>query len=154
MLHSVLLGVHVAAGITGLLLGPLALVAPKHVRHARLGVAYQSVVAVMTSSALGLVALAPGRLWALGGIAAATEAAALAGWRVRRRGAPGWLPRHIRLMCGSYLSFVTAALVMNWASPLAWVLPTLIGTPLINRTVQQAARPRPPARPARSGAAT
>ncbi len=154
MVHSVLLGVHVAAGTIGLLLGPLALAAPKRAGgHIRLGVAYQAAVALMTSSALGLVMLAPGRLWWLGVVAAATEAAALGGWQARRRRAPGWLPRHIRLMCGSYLSLVTAALVVNWASPLAWALPTLIGTPLINRAVRRAARRPAPLRPARRGVA-
>ncbi len=127
MVHTVLLGVH-AAGSIGLLLGPLALAVPK-----RAG------------------------LWGLGLIAGATEAAALAGWAVGRRHSSGWLGWHIRLMCGSYLSFVTAALVVNWASPLAWVLPTAVGTPLIIRAVQRATHPsiRPstsPPRPVRSGA--
>lgn len=142
MLHSVLLVMHVAAGTIGLLLGPLALAAPKGPGwHRRLGLAYQGAVAGLTVTALGLVALSPGRLWWLGVIAAVTEVAALSGWQVRRRHAPGWLGRHVRLMCGSYLSFVTAALVVNWASPLAWVLPTLIGTPLINTAVRRATRP-------------
>ena len=114
MSHTILLGVHITAGTTGLLLGPLA---------------------------LGLVALSPGRLWWLGLVAVATEAAALAGWAVRRRHPSGWLGWHIRLMCGSYLSFVTAALVVNWASPLAWVLPTAVGTPLIIRAVERATHP-------------
>ncbi len=148
MSHTLLLVTHVAAGTTGLLLGPLALAAPKRAGwHSRLGVAYQGVVAVMACSALGLVVLDPGRLWGLGVIAVATEAAALAGWQVRRRHRRGWLAWHIRLMCGSYLSFVTAALVTNWASPLAWVLPTLVGTPLIARAVGRATHP--PSRPAR-----
>jgi hypothetical protein len=156
MVHTVLLGVHITAGTIGLLLGPLALAVPKRVGwHPRLGVAYQCAVAVMTATALGLVALAPGRLWWLGLIAVATEAAALAGWAVRRRHPAGWLGWHIRLMCGSYLSFVTAALVVNWASPLAWVLPTTVGTPLIIRTVQRVAHPSirsstPAPRPVRS----
>ena len=85
-------------------------------------------------------------------MAAATEVAALVGWEVRRRHASGWLGWHIRLMGGSYISFVTAALVVNWASPLAWVLPTVIGTPLILRAVKRAGRPsRPPARATRRG---
>ncbi len=139
MLHTVLLSVHVTAGAVGLMLGPLAMAVPKRAGwHPRLGVAYQGVVAVMTVSALGLVALAPGRLWGLGLIAGATEAAALAGWAVRRRRPSGWLGWHIRLMCGSYLSFVTAALVVNWASPLAWALPAVIGAPLIPRAVKRA----------------
>jgi len=149
MLHAVLLSVHVTAGNIGLLIGPLALAVPKRPGwHARLGVAYQVATAVMTSTALGLVALAPDRLWWLGLIAAATEAAALAGWRVRRRHATGWLPKHVRLMCTSYLSFVTAALVVNWSSPLARALPTLIGTALINLAVRRATRSSTPtARP-------
>ncbi len=44
-------------------------------------------------------------------------------------------------MCGSYLSFVTAALVVNWTSPLAWLLPTAVGTPLIIWAVQRATHP-------------
>jgi hypothetical protein len=92
MLHTVLLTLHVAAGSTGLVLGPLAFAVSKRAGwHPRLGRAYQGAVAAMTATALGLVALAPGRLWGLGLVAAATEVAALVGWEVRRRHAAGWL---------------------------------------------------------------
>lgn len=139
MLHTVVLAVHIAAGTSGLLIGPLAMVALKRRGwHTRLGWGYQVAVAVMTTSALGLVAMAPARLWGLAPVAIATEVAALLGWAVRRRHAPGWLPMHIRLMCGSYVSFLTAALVVNWSSPLAWVLPTVVGSPLIAMTVSRA----------------
>lgn len=138
-MHVALLGAHISAGVVGLLIGPLTFLASEHAGwHRRLGIAYQGAVAVVAVSALGLVASAPGRLWWLGLVAAATEIAALAGWLARRRHHPGWLPHHIRLMCGSYLSLVTAAVVVNWASPLAWVLPTLVGAPLINLTVRRA----------------
>lgn len=141
MVHTILLGAHIAAGTVGLALGPVAMAVPKRRGwHPRLGRTYQAVVAVLTITALGLVALAPGRLWGLGVIAVATEAAALAGWLVRLRQPTGWLPWHIGLMCGSYVSFVTAALVVNWASPLAWVLPTVIGSPLIAVTARRRAR--------------
>lgn len=150
MLHTLLLTAHITAGTVGLALGPLVMAASKRAGwHIRLGLTYQVVVATMTLSALGLVALAPARLWGLGLIAAATEAAALAGWVVRRRRRPGWLPRHIRLMCGSYISFVTGALVVNWSNPLAWILPTMIGTPLIIVTVQRATARAPLSRPSR-----
>lgn len=72
-------------------------------------------------------------------IAAATEAAALVGWFVRRRHRPGWLPWHVSLMCGSYVSFLTAFLVVNWHTPLAWILPTVIGSPLIAMSARRAA---------------
>lgn len=71
-------------------------------------------------------------------IAVATESAALIGWIVKRRHPPGWLPVHVGFMCGSYVSFVTAFLVVNWESPLAWILPTLIGSPLIALAVRRA----------------
>ena len=42
-------------------------------------------------------------------------------------------------MCGSYISLVTALLVVNWGSPLAWILPTVVGSPLIAVTSRRAA---------------
>jgi hypothetical protein len=49
-------------------------------------------------------------------IAGATLAAVLAGRELRRRHPPGWLPLHISLMCGSYVSLTTALLVVNLGS--------------------------------------
>jgi hypothetical protein len=48
----------------------------------------------------------------------------------------------VGLMCGFYISFVTAFLVVNLGlgSPVAWVLPTLLGTPLIACTSVRVAR--------------
>lgn len=130
--HTVLLSAHIAAGGFGLALGPLAMMAPKRPgRHPRAGVSYQAVLAVLTVSAVGLAALAPARLWWLGGIAFATEVAALTGWWAARRRFAGWLGWHVGLMCGSYVSLVTALLVVNWDSPFAWIVPTVVGTPLI-----------------------
>lgn len=141
MLHDALLLVHVIAGIAGLLLGPLALAVPKRAGwHPRLGRVYLVVVAAMTSTAVVLAVLDPARLWWLGLIAAATAVTALLGWRARLRRAPGWVGRHVSLMCGSYVSFVTAALVVNWSGPLTWVLPTLIGSPLIAAASRRASR--------------
>lgn len=140
MLHTVVLAVHIAAGGAGLVLGPLAMTAAKAPgRHTRAGTGYQGAVAVVTASALGLAALAWARLWPLAVIALATEAATLAGWWLARRRNPGWLPWHVRLVCGSYVSLVTALLVVNWSSPLAWVTPTLVGSPLIALAASRAA---------------
>ncbi len=141
MIADVLLAVHVVSGTAGLLLGPVAMAARKRQGwHTGLGIGYQGAVVGTTGSAVGLVALAPVSLWPLALIAVATQAAALAGWQARRRCRRGWEPLHIRLMCGSYLSLVTAALVVNWSSPVAWVLPTLVGAPLIAVAVKRAAR--------------
>lgn len=141
MLHDALLFVHVIAGTTGLLLGPLALAVPKRAGwHPWLGRAYLVVVAEMTSTAMALAVLDPTRLWFVGLIAVATAVTALTGWRARVRRAPSWVGRHVSLMCGSYVSFVTAALVVNWSSPLTWILPTLIGSPLIAAASRRASR--------------
>lgn len=142
--RELLLVAHVAAGCAGLLVGGLALASPRRRRwHRRLGVAYQALVAVMATSALALAATADTTPWGLVVIALATQAAALTGWVVARRRRPGWLPLHVSLMAGSYVSFVTAALLVNWSSPWAWVLPTLIGSPTIAAAARRAARRGP-----------
>lgn len=147
MLHTVLLSAHITAGSLGLIIGPLAMIAKKTPGpHTRLGLIYQAVVAVLAVSAVGLVVLSPARLWPFGVIAVATETAALAGWAAKRRRRPGWLVWHVSLMCGSYVSFVTAFLVVNWESPLAWILPTVIGSPLIARAAGRAGAPAPSGR--------
>jgi hypothetical protein len=140
VLRDVLLAAHIAAGTAGLLIGPVAMAAPKRRGwHTRAGISYQIAVAVLTTTALGLTAFAPKRLWPLALIAVATETAALIGWSAQRGRKAGWLPRHVGFMAGSYVSFVTAALVVNWPNPLSWILPTVIGTPLIARSAAHAA---------------
>src|SRR5829696_2088685 len=117
-MHTVLLIFHVAAGGTGLVLGPLAMRAPKRAgRHTRLGLGYQAATSVLAISAVGLATFDWSRLWWLAAIGIATWAAALGGLYAKRRRFRGWLPVHIQLMCGSYISFVTAFLVVNWWSP-------------------------------------
>lgn len=143
-MHTVLLVIHIAAGSLGLLVGPAAMLAPKRPgSHHRFGLAYQGLVALLSLSALGLVVYRPA-VWWLGVIAAATWGAALGGWWVRRRRFAGWLVWHINLMCGSYISFVTAFLVVNigLGSVLAWTAPTVVGSPLIARATIRAVRPR------------
>jgi hypothetical protein len=140
MLRGFVLAIHVASGVTGLIIGPLAMRAPKRRgRHTRLGAIYQVVTATLCSSAIVLVAFHPA-VWPLAVIATATEAAALGGRRVRRRAKPGWLPTHVSLMCGSYVSFVTAFLVVNFrGSIIPWIVPTIVATPLIARASARAA---------------
>lgn len=140
-MRSYVLQLHILAGAVGLTLGPVAVALRRTARHRALGRAYQGLVAVMASTALVLAAGDPGSLWGLAVIAAATQVAALAGWLVARRRRPGWGPVHVRLMCGSYLSFVTAALVTAWSSPLAWILPTALGSPVIAALAKSIAAP-------------
>jgi len=135
--HTALLVPHVAAGTLGLALGPLAMVLPKRARHAVVGRVFVGVTVVMTTTALALALLSlPGNAH-LAVIATATLAACVAGLVVRRRRRPGWLRPHVVLMLSSYTSFTTAFLLTVWDSPLAWVLPTVVGSPLIALTVRR-----------------
>ena len=134
MLRTLVLVVHISAGTSGLVVGPLAMRAPKRRgRHTRLGVAYQWITATLCASAIGLVVFRPG-VWPLAVIAVLTEAAALRGWWYERHRPHDWLRRHIAFMCGSYVSFVTAFLVVqNQDQIWPWILPTVVATPFIRR---------------------
>jgi hypothetical protein len=143
-MRTLLLTVHISSGTLGLLTGPLAMLVPKRRGwHQRIGRIYQLSVALICGTAIGLAVLQPA-LWWFGVIAAATWAAALGGWQVRRRRPPGWLPWHISLMCGSYISLLTALFVVNLGvrAVVAWVLPTVVGSPLIAWAAYRAATGR------------
>ncbi len=152
MLRSVLLGVHITAGVCGLVLGPAAILAAVRGGRATTGAAaYQVAVAVVTTTAVGFAVLDWRRWWPFLILAVGTEWAVAAGWRVRRRPRPGWLGRHICLICGSYVSLVTALMVVSWGTLLAWVLPAVVGTMLIEVVAHRAAVPG--ALPSAAGAA-
>jgi hypothetical protein len=140
-MRMLLLTTHIASGSLGLLIGPVAMLMPKRPGwHPRLGRAYQLIIALLCLSAGGLVILEP-RLWWLAVIAALTWAAALGGWWARRHQPRGWLQLHVSLMGGSYISLVTALLVVNFQrSLIAWVAPTVVGTALITWTNIRLAR--------------
>jgi hypothetical protein len=137
----VLLAIHVVFGTAGLILGPVAMTAPKRRgRHTIVGVGYQAATAGLCATAVGLAALDLS-LWWLGLVALGTEATAAGGWLVQKRRRPGWLPWHVSLMCGSYVSFLTAFLVVNTkGNPTAWIAPTVIATPLIALAARRAGR--------------
>jgi hypothetical protein len=138
---TTLLIIHIMSGSLALLAGPVAMMLPKRRGwHTKLGTGYVVLVGLLSASAVGLAAMKPA-LWWLGVIAGATLAAVLAGRELRRRHPPGWLPLHISMMCGSYISVTTALLVVNLGlgSVLAWALPTVAGTPLIARRAYRAA---------------
>ena len=130
MVHGVILGVHIAAGVLGLVLGPVAV--------ARTGrrwlPAYQWSVLVVSASALGLAAMDVSGLWPFALLAVGTAALVIGGQRTDRPDV------FVRLTGGSYISLVTALLVVSWGSPAAWLLPTLLGIPLVEWF---AARARP-----------
>lgn len=145
MLRPMLLVVHVGAGLAGLLTGPAAMAAARQGRpRSRAGLAYLVAVTALTLTAAGLVARKPGALWPFLLLALGTEAAVV-GARLA-----GPLARQVRLVCGSYVSLVTALLVVSWGSVLAWVLPTVVGTVLVERAASPTRLPTPARRSSRS----
>ena len=140
MLRSILLVSHIAAGVAGLLIGPAAMAASLgNRRDTASGKAYRAAVTVLTATTAGLVVLNLA-LWPFLLLAAGTQAAIV----LARTARP--LDRHVRLVCGSYVSLVTALLVVSWGSILAWVLPTVIGTVLVERASRRPPLARTPSR--------
>ena len=139
-MRSVVLVTHVIAGTAGLLVGPAAMrAAITGGRNTGAGRTYVSAVSVLTATAAALVALRPATLWPFLLLALGTQAAVVAASRAARP------DRHVRLLCGSYVSLVTALLVVSWGSILAWILPAMIGTVLVERAAAVTGR-RPPVR--------
>ena len=148
-LRDQFLAVHIAAGTTGLILGPLAMRAPKRRGpHTRLGETYHWVMLAVCLTAAGLAILAWHRIWWFLPIAAFSYANALHGYFAVKRRRPRWLRRHIAGMGGSYIALITALLVVNIGTqlPIAWFLPTILGAPIIAWTLNEVDRGRCPKR--------
>jgi uncharacterized membrane protein len=140
-----ILALHIATGSFGLILGPIAMLAPKRRgRHTRAGSVYHWNMLAVCVSAAAMALIDFGRIWWFLPIAAFSYANAFVGWRAVRRRRPGWLPVHIAGMGGSYIALTTALLVVNLGvgAWYAWALPTLIGTPLIRAGTRAATRSR------------
>jgi len=141
--------VHVAAGLTGVLAGLVAMLAHKGGRrHITAGRVFLGGVVALFGSMVVMVVIrwpATVHLAVLGGIALA---AVLLGWRNRRRGKSDGA--HIAWMGLAYVAMLTAFYVDNgphlpvwerlpdWSF---WVLPAAIGAPI---TVWAMRRHRPP----------
>jgi hypothetical protein len=135
------LGLHVAAGSAGLVLGPIAMFSAKRPGlHTRSGSAYYYVFIILFGSSVALAALDLEGAWWLALVGGGSYALALVGYRAAKRRQPGWLVSHVSGMAGSYISMVTALLVVNvnaisgvssFSRVLAWMAPTVIGTPII-----------------------
>jgi hypothetical protein len=86
------------------------------------------------------------RLWWFLPIAAGSYAFALLGYVSAKRRWRGWFRAHITGQGGSYIAMTTALLVVNWetltgargiSSPVAWALPTVVGSPIIAWVIYQ-----------------
>src|SRR5918992_1094139 len=144
-----LLAIHVAAGATGLILGPLTMRATKRRGpHTRLGEAYHWVMLAATATAAALAVLAWHELWWFLPIAVFSYGNAFVGYVAAKRRRRGWLRLHIAGMGGSYIALVTALLVVNLgeALPIVWFVPTIVGTPILVWLVNEVDKGRRPRR--------
>ncbi len=126
-MRDLVLWLHVTAGVTGLLTGPLWLAVRLGGRRGDdLAWAYLlAVVAVAVSGAV-LAVVTPGLAWLLP-VAVLTGGLAVAGALVRRQAWPHWRTLQPHLLGGSYTALVTGALVASTGNPVWWVLPALVG---------------------------
>lgn len=134
MLTSLLISIHILAGILGLLLGVGALSMTKRKGwHTRLGMIYHFCFVVITISASLLAFLNWERLWWFFPIAIFSYLFALLGFISAKLKFKNWLRLHLAGQCGSFIAMCTAVAVVNFGSTsvLAWFIPTLIGTPII-----------------------
>lgn len=143
MIGEIALWVHIAAGVCGLALGPLAIrEGVRAAAHARPAAAYHCLVAIVSVSALALALLDLSRLWFFVPIAVGTYGFALAAHLAARRRSGRWRQAYVRGVAGAYISLVTAVLVVSVSAlPLVWLLPTVIGAPLIERLCQKIEAP-------------
>ena len=126
-MRDTLLTVHILAGTTGLLLGPVWLVARRRGARAWPAAAgYQSAVVVVSATGAVLAVVTPGLAWLLP-VAVLTQALAVSGALARRRRWRRWDTFQPHLLGGSYIALVTALLVAETGNPLFWVLPALVG---------------------------
>jgi uncharacterized membrane protein len=129
---------HVAAAAVALVLGIVAMSAPKRpVLHPRVGEAYFIAVTAVCTSASLLAVLHWTRAWFFLPVALVTWAFAVLGYMAAKRRWPGWLVAHVGGQCSSYTGMVIAFVVNNWKlvtgvpgiqSPPALLIPGFVGS--------------------------
>src|SRR4051812_29185673 len=128
------LALHIASGSLGLVLGPVAMTAPKRRgRHTRAGGVYFWAMAAVCVSAVVLAALDWARLWFFLPIAAFSFANALLGYLAVRIRWRGWLRAHIGGVGGSCNAAdpPPPCAHLRARPPCLWVLPPPGGSPAL-----------------------
>jgi uncharacterized membrane protein len=135
------LAVHVTSGLTAVVAGALAATAKKRCgRHPRAGRVYLWALAGIFTTATIMATIRWHQDAHLFAIAVVAFGLGRYGYRARRRHRPGWPLHHAIGMGGSYIALLTGFYVDN--GPLLplwnrlphityWLLPTIVGTPLI-----------------------
>jgi ABC-type thiamin/hydroxymethylpyrimidine transport system permease subunit len=152
VLLTVMIAIHIAAGLTAVIAGLTAMLAPKQAgRHPRSGHVFLVAIGVVFATALGIVAARPHTAYLLipGSVALLAAATGFAAHRIRWR---GWLRHHFAAMGVAYIALLTAFYVDNgpklppWnllPRSSFWILPAAIGLPLITRALLRYSTPRP-----------
>jgi hypothetical protein len=160
-LFDVALGFHIAAGLTSVVTGALAATAPKRPgRHTTSGRIFFWSLAVVFVSSTTMALLRLAQDWHLLLIGSVAFGAGSLGYLARRRRRPGWQRVHIPAMGGAYVALFTGFYVDNGPHlPLwdrlphlaYWLLPSMVGVPLILRALARRrllpVRAAPPGRP-------
>lgn len=137
----VVLGFHVIGGLTAVGAGIVASFSRKrHGRHPAAGRVFLVGVAVVAASAVTMALIRGREDLHLLLIALVAAGFAWLGWRSRRRRRPGWRKWHGIGMGGAFIALLTGLYVDNGArlplwnllpSWMYWVIPSLVGVPLI-----------------------
>ena len=156
MVEPVLQLVHVLAGAVALILGPIALQAPKRIgRHSRIGAAFFAFVCIVSISGGVLSVIHWDERWPFFWIAVGTGASALLGYAAARLRFRHWLVVHVGAQGSAYTAMVTAFIVANWDEmtgiegtdePLAFLVPMAIGSVAFGWLMWEVHRGRRPRR--------
>lgn len=146
MVHAVLLSIHIITGALGIILGPLVIWQETRRLRARLGTglrtsaAYHWMVLLVSASSVALVVENRHDLWWLVPVAAITYGLFLLSRLALDRRFEGWTHAYVHGLGGSYIAQVTALIVValtvdgpvkGGAQLIPWLLPTAVGTVLI-----------------------
>jgi len=132
MAHDVILTGHIAVGVAGVCLGPLAIAQLARGRAGWLALAYHLAVAMVCASAIGLAALDFAGLWWFVLVAAGSYAFAVRAQVAIHRGGSGWQARAVRGFGGAYIALWTAIVVVSVPGiPVLWAVPALVGIPAL-----------------------
>jgi hypothetical protein len=144
--------IHILCGLTAVIAGALAATARKRPgRHPRAGRVYLWALGGIFTTATIMAIIRWRQDAHLFAIAVVAFGLGLYGYRARRRHRPGWPPHHAVGMGGSYIALLTGFYVDNGPFlPLwerlphltYWVLPSLVGIPLIWLALRRFSPPR------------
>jgi hypothetical protein len=140
--RTVILVLHVAAGVTGLAIGPVALVRALRTHRATWpDTTYHVAMAAVCATAVGLTVFNWSGLWFFVPIALVSYLFVIHGRRAVGAADPRWYRRVLRGYGGAWIALWTAVLVVSAADwPITWFVPTAVGATAIEWF---ALRPRP-----------